>query len=337
MVLKGALISFMPTFIGATPNVVIFQINPETITHSWNSADPTETDNKTGADPLAVAGLPGETFEFTLAMDANDTIADGGTTGSTRWSPRRAASTAGLRRSKCCNIRRPFPARRWSARYRPRSAPPPPHPGRCGQTTPQSVPRLQVPTVLFVWGLGRIVPVRVTGLTVTERLYDRFLNPTHAEAQLTLQVLTLDDLVNVPQPMKAIAKAAYTYTQALRQGLALTNLSGPTATLLGMLPISSEERAMFFSGSRYAGMTTYPVVRPDGSTVSAVSIPLPGPAVAQGYHRRLGGQRLDHIANRYLGDPTGFWQLCDANNAVVPDALANADLVGIPLNAATTN
>jgi hypothetical protein len=110
--------------------------------------------------------------------------------------------------------------------------------GRCGQTTPQSVPRLQVPTVLFVWGLGRIVPVRVMGLTVTEKLYDKFLNPTQAEAQLTLQVLTLDDLVNVPQPMKAIAKAAYTYTQALRQGLALTNLSGPTATLLGMLPIS---------------------------------------------------------------------------------------------------
>src|ERR1700675_4264528 len=79
MVLKGALISFMPTFIGATPNLVIFQINPETITHSWTSADPVETDNKTGADPLAVAGLPGETFEFTLAMDANDSIADGGT------------------------------------------------------------------------------------------------------------------------------------------------------------------------------------------------------------------------------------------------------------------
>jgi hypothetical protein len=94
---------------------------------------------------------------------------------------------------------------------------------------------------------------------------------------------------------------------------------------------------MFFPGSRYAGMTTYSVVRPDGSTVSAVSIPLPGPAVVQGYHRRLGGQRLDQIANRYLGDSTGFWQLCDANNAVVPDALASADLVGIPLNAATTS
>lgn len=91
---------------------------------------------------------------------------------------------------------------------------------------------------------------------------------------------------------------------------------------------------MFFSGSRYAAMSTYSFARPDGSIVSAVSIPLPGAALAQGYYRRQGWARLDHIAYRYLGDPTGFWRLCDANNAVVPDALASADLIGIPLNAA---
>jgi hypothetical protein len=238
MVLKGALISFMPTFIGATPNLVIFQINPETITHSWNSVDPVETDNKTGADPLAVAGLPGETFEFTLAMDANDSIADSGT------HPVDAviAEASGVYSRLAAIEMLQYPATvsdpplvgAVSAGISAAAT----ASGRCGQTTPQSVPRLQVPTVLFVWGLGRIVPVRVMGLTVTEKLYDKFLNPTQAEAQLTLQVLTLDDLVNVPQPMKAIAKAAYIYTQALRQGLALTNLGGPTATLLGMLPIS---------------------------------------------------------------------------------------------------
>lgn len=86
---------------------------------------------------------------------------------------------------------------------------------------------------------------------------------------------------------------------------------------------------MFFAGSRYAAMTIY---SPVGSTLAVVSIPLPGAAVVQGYHRRQSGERLDLIANRFLGDPTGFWQLCDANNTVVPDALANADLVGIPLN-----
>lgn len=32
-------------------------------------------------------------------------------------------------------------------------------------------------------------------------------------------------------------------------------------------------------------------------------------------------ERLDNIAARYLGDPERYWQICDANNAMNPDAL----------------
>lgn len=87
---------------------------------------------------------------------------------------------------------------------------------------------------------------------------------------------------------------------------------------------------MFFPGSRYAAMATYQVRRADGSVVPAVRLPLPAPAVAIGYHRRTSGQRLDLIANHFLADATAFWRLCDANNAIVPDALGSRDLVGIP-------
>lgn len=94
---------------------------------------------------------------------------------------------------------------------------------------------------------------------------------------------------------------------------------------------------MFFPGSRYAPMATYPVTQPNGTTVQAVKVPLPGPAVVLGYHRRQAAQRLDQIAAHYLSDPTAFWRLCDANNAMVPDALAAAGLVGIPLGAPVTS
>jgi hypothetical protein len=90
---------------------------------------------------------------------------------------------------------------------------------------------------------------------------------------------------------------------------------------------------MFFPGSRYLAVAQYQVKRPDGSTVQAIRSPLPGPATVRGYYRRVSGQRLDHIAAHFLADATTFWRLCDANNAVVPDALATRDLVGIPLNA----
>lgn len=33
------------------------------------------------------------------------------------------------------------------------------------------------------------------------------------------------------------------------------------------------------------------------------------------------GERLDHIAWRYLGDPELFWQICDVNAVLNPPAL----------------
>jgi len=87
---------------------------------------------------------------------------------------------------------------------------------------------------------------------------------------------------------------------------------------------------MFVPGSRYAAAGTYTVRLPEGRRVTATRIPPPNPASLVGYHRREDGQRLDLVAARYLADPTAFWQLCDANDAIVPDALARRDLVGIP-------
>lgn len=87
---------------------------------------------------------------------------------------------------------------------------------------------------------------------------------------------------------------------------------------------------MFFSGSRYEKVGTVQVRRPDGTTVTATRLPLPQNRQLLGYHPRQDGQRLDLIANHYLTDPTAFWQLCDANNAISPDALAARPLVGVP-------
>lgn len=86
---------------------------------------------------------------------------------------------------------------------------------------------------------------------------------------------------------------------------------------------------MFFPGSRYEKVGTSQVTQAN-RTITVTKIPLPANRPLLGYHRRLEGQRLDLIASNYLKDPTGFWQLCDANNTVVPDALASRNLIGIP-------
>jgi hypothetical protein len=91
--------------------------------------------------------------------------------------------------------------------------------------------------VLFVWGPGRILPVKVTGLTITEKLYDPLLNPTHADATVNLKVLTPEELVYVTGPLRGLAKGAYTYSQGLRQALAAANLANSAESIIGMLPL----------------------------------------------------------------------------------------------------
>jgi hypothetical protein len=87
---------------------------------------------------------------------------------------------------------------------------------------------------------------------------------------------------------------------------------------------------MFFPGSRYINQTTYQVTMADGTMVSATHLPLPLQNALQGYYQRRSGQRLDQIASHFLADATTFWRLCDGNDAMVPDALAVHNLIGIP-------
>jgi hypothetical protein len=53
---------------------------------------------------------------------------------------------------------------------------------------------MESPLPLFVWGASRIVPVKVTDLSITEEAFDVALNPIRAKVSLGLQVLSVDDL-----------------------------------------------------------------------------------------------------------------------------------------------
>ena len=209
---RGAFIAFSPKRFGVpVPNVVIFQYNPETMTHEWTQSA-ADTD-RAGANPLAVKGEPQESFTFTLAMDALDMIADG--------SPVALgiATVSGIYTRLAALEMLQFPV----------DDPTPP-------TGDDTVKQLQAPTVLFVWGAGRIVPVRVTSLRITETLYDTVLNPVHANADITVRVITDDELTHLTGPLKEIAETAYKYNQKLREGLAAANLANAAEGVIGMLP-----------------------------------------------------------------------------------------------------
>src|SRR6185295_9999420 len=49
------------------------------------------------------------------------------------------------------------------------------------------------PRVLFVWGPNRVLPVRITSITFTEKQFNTSLNPIFAEVALKLEVYPYSD------------------------------------------------------------------------------------------------------------------------------------------------
>ena len=239
LVVKGALIEYPRSFLPPnTPNVIVFQYNPEKMTHTWTQPEPAPAASMAGtqgSNPLAVKGMPGETFSFTLAMDANDTIADG--------MPPEAAEVAqesGIYSRLAALEMLLYPTINTQAALTG-SVSAAVAAEMAGQSpgAKSAVPQAVMPVTLFVWGDTRYVPVRVTQLTITETLYDATLNPTHAEAQITLRVLTPAELVSAEADndvLGQLATAAYSYTLQQRQQLALDNLVNRANSVTGVLP-----------------------------------------------------------------------------------------------------
>jgi hypothetical protein len=230
--MRGALVELMPTLLVPIPNVIVFQFNPESMTHTWTQPEPVATGaSETPGNPLAVQGFPGEQFSFTIAMDAGDSIADGAASAA-------LAEVSGVYTRLAALEMLMYPSSATQT-------------GLLGTVTGaiggllgagggggvrRQVPSNTMPTVIFVWGPGRIVPVRVTTLTITEKLYDGLLSPTHAEAQLGLRVLTGRELSHNTDTLAVVAKAAYTYSLSLRQTLAVANLANSVESIIGMIP-----------------------------------------------------------------------------------------------------
>lgn len=247
--IKGALVHLMEAFLLPIPNIIPFQYNPESIVHSWTppaggdggggaggggkkSCGGGGAGANTGGNPMAASGFPGESFSFTLSMDAKDTIAED------HVPTAQLAIGTGLYTRLAALEMLQYPVTRRnlglvgsvSVAVGGMTA------GAFGKKgVRREVPEMVVPVVFFVWGPGRIVPVRVKSLTITEKQYDFLLNPIQVDAKIDLQVLTPGELNALPKGLKQMAKGAYVYTHGLRQALAVTNLINATESVITLV------------------------------------------------------------------------------------------------------
>ena len=65
--------------------------------------------------------------------------------------------------------------------------------GRANAGTLEIVPML-APLTVFIWSKSRVVPVKLTELSITEEAFDPNLNPLRAKVSLGMRVLNVNDL-----------------------------------------------------------------------------------------------------------------------------------------------
>jgi hypothetical protein len=168
--LKGAIVALdLPN---PVPTVILFQYNPETLTRrleargaGGEAGDRSET--------FRIVDPPKETITLSVEIDATDQLE--------RADP--VAARLGVHPALAALEVLLYPKSRAVVANR-----------ALAQAGNLEIIPVEAPLTLFVWGPQRVLPVRVTGFSVTEEAHDATLNPTRAKVELSLLVLNYHDL-----------------------------------------------------------------------------------------------------------------------------------------------
>jgi hypothetical protein len=174
--LKGGLVLVDPAS-GAVRRVIALQYNPESLTRTLQVQAIASSDSGGGdrSEALRLRSVPVETYKVEIEIDAVDQLAE----------PDRNPATTehGIL---------PQLAALETVIY-PTAAALTANNALAGAGTLEIIP-MEAPLTLFVWSKSRVVPVRITDLSVTEEAFDPHLNPIRAKVSLGLRVLSIEDL-----------------------------------------------------------------------------------------------------------------------------------------------
>ncbi len=237
--IKGALIQFSAPMLIPIPNIIIFQYNPESLSRTLTPWGPPEKDEKGNiVDPKVEAALaqpfdPQESFTLTLELDAADAleapeshpiavisgVADRIAAMEMLLYPPGDSALGGLLN---VSVSVSIGAGGISA--------------SADVLAEAKAQRKTVPIVLFFWGPGRIVPVRLTSFSVDEQQFSPILYPIRAKVTIGLKILDALAFGDDKSVSAKIARAAYTFTRAQKEALAMANIANTVESIMGMLP-----------------------------------------------------------------------------------------------------
>lgn len=162
-VLKGAIVSVaLPN---PVPTVIAFQYNPDALTRGLEARAARGQDGTGRGEAQRLSGPPRETLSCTVELDGIEGAPLG-------VAPALAALELLLYPPSAEVVARAVSA-------------------ALGLITVVEMP---APLTLFIWGPQRVVPVRITGMTVTEEAFSPQLVPVRAKVELKMDVLSWYDL-----------------------------------------------------------------------------------------------------------------------------------------------
>ena len=207
--LNGALAVYPDPTPGAQPSrIIAFQYNPDTMRRTLaarSEESPAPSSAAARESVLHVPGPPVETISLSVELDAADQLE--------KPDAHAAIAEHGLHPALATLEMLLYPN---SAAVRDLEE-------LAARGEVQVAPN-EVPLVLLVWGRSRVVPVKVTGYSVTEELFDVLLNPVRAKVELALQVLTYVEL-----PAQNIGYDAFRSYQGRKEEMSRLHRTGADA------------------------------------------------------------------------------------------------------------
>jgi hypothetical protein len=196
--LKGALVQIIPGLVDVDYKIIPFQYNPEKLSQTLTPWNPFEVDQtQRGAQAPNVQPFdPKESFALTLEIDATDDLEDSD----------HATVESGIAGRLAALKMLTLPSEGGNADLVRKAQ------AASGKSSARAT-RPTVPVLLFVWGPGRILPVRITSFSVEETLFSPSLFPIQATVSLGLEVLTPDVFKCQPDEAAKKAIAAYQFTK----------------------------------------------------------------------------------------------------------------------------
>jgi hypothetical protein len=167
--IKGAIVGI--DIFNPLASIIVFQYNPDTMTRALQ-AQTSGPGSGSRSEPMRLKGAPIETITLAVEIDATDQLEAGsGLTGELGIYPQLSALEMLLYPKSALVIANTILA----------------------ATGTIEIIGPEAPFTLLIWGIKRVLPVRLTGFSITEEAYDPNLNPIRAKVSLSLRVLTYDD------------------------------------------------------------------------------------------------------------------------------------------------